>query len=139
MADYRLVEGSPSADEYMALRAAVGWQPLSRKAIEIGLANSLYAVTIRLDGVAVGCGRVIGDSGIYYYLQDVAVLPAHQGNGLGARIMGALMDYVRSHAAEGAFVGLMSAWYTSAFYERYGFSVRQPERPGMEQRARGKG
>jgi ribosomal protein S18 acetylase RimI-like enzyme len=139
MTDYRLVETPPTADEYAALRAAVGWQPLPREAIEIGIANSLYAVTIRLDGAAVGCGRVIGDSGIYYYLQDVAVHPDHQGNGLGARITDALMAYLRAHAAEGAFVGLMAAWHAAPFYERYGFTIRQPERPGMEQRARGQG
>ena len=139
MKGYELVEAPPSVDEYLALRAAVGWQPLPRKAIELGLANSLYAVIVRLEGAAVGCGRVIGDSGMYYYLQDVAVHPAHQGRGLGARIMEALMAYVQTHAAEGVFVGLMSAWGTAPFYARYGFTVRQPERPGMEQRARCQG
>jgi hypothetical protein len=48
-----------------------------------------------------------------------------------SRIMEAIMDYSRANTRPGAFVGLMAAEGTSGFYERYGFSERPGEGPGM--------
>ncbi|WP_394325988.1 GNAT family N-acetyltransferase, partial [Methanosarcina horonobensis] len=38
-------------------------------------------------------GRVIGDRGIYLYIQDIIVLPEFQGHGIGKHIMCAVMNY----------------------------------------------
>ena len=59
------------------------------------------------------------------------MLPEHQGNGFGARIMDALMRYLERAARPGAFVGLMTAEGVEPFYERYGFERRPDDRPGM--------
>ncbi|GHO64053.1 hypothetical protein KSC_029450 [Ktedonobacter sp. SOSP1-52] len=68
---------------------------------------------------------------MYFYLQDIIVLPAFQGKGLGKRLMGAIMAYLEQHALPGAFIGLMAAKDASTFYTQFGFVVRPPERPGM--------
>jgi len=58
----------------------------------MGLPNSLYAVQFRLDGELIAMGRVIGDGGCFFQIVDIAVDPAHQGQGLGRRIMEHIED-----------------------------------------------
>jgi GNAT superfamily N-acetyltransferase len=79
----------------------------------------------------VACGRIVGDGGMYFYVQDVIVAPVYHGRGLGAQIMDAMIDYLRRTARPGAFVGLMAAQGAEGFYERYGFRRRPDDRPGM--------
>ncbi len=126
-----LVERSPSLAEYRRLREAAGWNALDDAGASEGLAHALYSVCLESDGEVVGCGRVVGDGGIYFYLQDIIVLPAFQGRGLGAMIMDAVMGYLDRAARPGAFVGLMAAEGAADFYLRYGFAPRGPGRPGM--------
>ncbi len=126
-----LVERAPTPDEYRRLRASVGWNEVDADGVVAGLSSSLYAVVLERDGDAVGCGRVVGDGGIYFYLQDVIVLPELQGQGWGARIMEAVMRYVEAAARPGSFIGLMAAKDAEGFYLRYGFERRTDDRPGM--------
>ncbi len=134
MGQYRLVERDPTVEEYQRLRRAVGWSEMLDEGVAAGLPNALYSVVLELDGQAVGCGRVVGDGGLYFYLQDVMVLPEYQGRGQGARIMEALMSYLERSCHPGAFVGLMAAVGAEPFYERYGFGRRAEEQPGMFRR-----
>jgi hypothetical protein len=76
-----IVERAPTPDEYRRLRASVGWGELSPDGIRADLSGSLYSVVLERDGDAVGCGRVVGDGGIYFYVQDVIVVPGLQGLG----------------------------------------------------------
>jgi GNAT superfamily N-acetyltransferase len=131
MASVRLVERVPTADEYLALREAVGWGRPSTDAVSAALASSLFCVCLYSGKRLIGCGRVIGDGGLYFYIQDVIVLPGYQRRGYGRHIMTALMDYVRGHAGQGAFIGLMAAQGVASFYEPFGFRERPAERPGM--------
>ena len=134
-----LVERAPTPDEYARMRASVGWNEVDADGVVAGLSSSLYAVVLERDGDAVGCGRVVGDGGIYFYLQDVIVLPELQGQGWGTRIMEAVMRYVETAvmryvetaARPGSFIGLMAAKDAEGFYLRYGFERRPDDRPGM--------
>ena len=96
-----------------------------------GLDSALYSVCAVQDEEVIGCGRVVGDGGMYFYLQDVIVLPAHQGEGIGRAITARLMAFVESRATPGSFVGLMAAKGVSGFYERFGFAARATDAPGM--------
>jgi ribosomal protein S18 acetylase RimI-like enzyme len=126
-----LVERNPTLEEYQRLRKAVGWLDVEPEAIEIGLQNSYFSVCVILENKVIGCGRVIGDGGIYFYIQDIIVLPEFQGKGIGTCIMDAIMEYLKANTHNGAFIGLMAAKDTSEFYERYGFKKRSPDAPGM--------
>lgn len=126
-----IVERAPTPDEYRRLRASVGWNELSPDGIRAGLSGSLYSVVLERDGEAVGCGRVVGDGGVYFYVQDVIVVPELQGLGWGARIMDAVMDYLDASVRPGSFIGLMAAKDVEGFYRRFGFERRSDDRPGM--------
>ena len=122
----------PSADDYIRIRLAAGLSEKTREAAEKGLRHSLFAVTVFAGSEPVGIGRVIGDGGCFFEIVDIAVLPEHQGRGLGRRVMASLMDYIRDHAPKSAYVSLMADHGTPAFYERFGFRRAElPESAGM--------
>jgi ribosomal protein S18 acetylase RimI-like enzyme len=81
--EYQVVERIPTVEDYLALCEAVGWRRLDEQMKARGLANALFTVCLLHDDKAIGCGRVIGDGGLYFYLQDIIVPPAFQGKGLG--------------------------------------------------------
>jgi GNAT superfamily N-acetyltransferase len=130
---YDLTERPPTVEEYRALRRAVGWAEVDAGAVAKGLANSLFSVCVLHEGNFVGCGRVVGDGGVYFYIQDVMVLPAYQRRGLGRRIMNAIMTFIAAHARSNTFIGLMAADGVAPFYHDFGFAERPPNRPGMFQ------
>lgn len=134
MGGYELLERDPTVEEYQRLRHAVGWSEMTDEGIAQGLSNALFSVVLTFDGQTIGCGRIVGDGGLYFYLQDVIVLPEHQGRGHGARIMEALMGYLERSCQPGAFIGLMAADGVEAFYGRYGFQRRPEGQPGMFRR-----
>lgn len=132
MIEARLVERPPTSDEYRTMRREVGWADVDPEAVAVGLASALYSACLEgPDGEILGCARVVGDGGIYFYVQDVIVRPPYQGHGLGARLMDAVMAFLASTARSNAFVGLMAAEGVSRFYRRYGFVERPEGRPGM--------
>jgi GNAT superfamily N-acetyltransferase len=125
-----LIEELPAPEEYLRLRQAVGWTLPLPEVVRDSLPNSLYCVCARERGVIVGMARVIGDGGLVYYIQDLIVDPARQGEGIGRRMMDRVMDYIRRHATHHAIVGLMAARGKEPFYERYGFTRRPDEKLG---------
>ena len=131
MSDYRLVERVPSVEDYKRVRVAAGLSDKDAGAAEVGLANTVFGVCVESEGRVVGIGRIVDDGALFFEIVDIAVLPEHQGQGLGARVMDALMSHLRENAAPYAFVSLISDPGVSDFYERYGFQVQAPESPGM--------
>jgi GNAT superfamily N-acetyltransferase len=128
---YRLVERAPTVDEYRRLRDSAGWGAMTEEALAAGLPRGLFACVVLHEDAVVACGRVVGDGGMYFYVQDVIVLPEHQGRGLGDLVMGAVMGYLAGAARSGSFVGLMAASGVERFYARFGFRRRPDDRPGM--------
>ena len=129
--EFEFVERVPTVSQYLRLRESVGWHALASEAVEIGLTRSLYSVCVELREETVGCGRVVGDAGIYFYVQDVIVRPDYQQRGMGTRIVEKLMGYVDATAVRGAFIGLMTAPGLEAFYSQFGFEVFPADSPGM--------
>lgn len=123
----------PTADAFNRLRAVVGWRTIALPALTISFKNTLYGVTAEVDGETVACGRIIGDGALYFYIQDVIVLPQYQGQGFGKIIMNNIMNFLKENCPQNSFVGLMAAKGKHAFYEKYGFITRPNEiyGPGM--------
>lgn len=133
MNDLTIKEHVPSAGEYNHLREAVSWHRLPAERAEQGLKNTLYAVAIYDDQQLVAMGRIVGDGHIYFYLQDLIVLPEYQHHGLGNEIMERLCKYIDEHAPlkSGAYVGLMMAPGLHDFYEKFGFKDLPDDSPAM--------
>ncbi len=131
---YRLERRPPTARELRALNDAVGWTdlPADDDAVTRGLTASLFGVVVlTTTGEAVGSARLVGDGGVYFYVQDLIVAPAHQGRGLGDLLLDQVLTHLERAAPDGAFVGLMAAEGKAGFYARRGFAVRPLDGPGM--------
>lgn len=94
---------SPTFSEYKKLRGLVGWRETDKNATGVALKNSLFsAVAVEHDTV-IGYGRVIGDGGLYFYIQDLIIHPEFQNKEFGKSLMKELMDYITANAKFGAF------------------------------------
>ena len=115
----KLVEATPSSDDYRRLR------------IVAGLPDTIYAVVIRKGREVIGIGRIIGDRGLCFQIVDVAADPAHQKRGLGKRIVAALVDHLYKTALPGAYVSLIADGEAHHLYSLYGFKPTAPRSIGM--------
>jgi len=131
MAAFTLVKRLPTVAEMKAFLTAVGWDNVDDEATATALNTSLFGCVVLFKEKPIGCGRVIGDGGIYFYIQDIIVLPEYQGRGIGKMIMNEVMEYINRTAKPNAFIGLMSAKDKAGFYAKFGFAERPPGRPGM--------
>jgi len=126
---YQFIHSVPPVEDFLRLREVSGLSPRPREAAEKALPNSLYGVHIKTGEQIVGMGRVIGDRALNFEIVDVAVDPAHQGNGLGRGIMEHIMKYLDEHAPKGALISLMAD--VPALYLKFGFQLMRPESEGM--------
>ena len=121
----------PSAEEYVRLRRDTGLSARSVEAAELGLPNSLFAVCVRDGAELVGMGRIIGDGGCNYEIVDMAVHPDYQRQGIGKRIMEALMNWLHEHAPPTAYVCLIADDHAPELYAQFGFEPVAPRSIGM--------
>ena len=70
-------------------------------------------------------GRLVGDGAMYWYLQEIIVLPEYQGKGIGKGIVNRLIEHIKSAAIPGTKVdvGLTAIKGKESFYEKFGFTV----------------
>ena len=122
---------TPPVKVYRHLRVAAGLSPKSEAAAASGLAGTWHGVTVYHDDQPVGMGRVIGDGGTAFQIVDMCVLPEHQGQGLGKRIMAALMERLQDLAPRTAYVSLIADGDARHLYAKYGFAETAPESVGM--------
>ncbi|MNN37330.1 Acetyltransferase (GNAT) family protein [compost metagenome] len=121
--EYITLDRIPSVDEYTSLCRAVGWEEyMNFDVAEKSLEQSLFGVVIQFGDEIVGMGRVVGDGQIYFYIQDIAVAPDHQGKGVGQLIMTAITNYIKENAPEKAFVGLFASQGKESFYRKFGLN-----------------
>lgn len=120
-----------SSEEYQWLHNSVGWGYTDTAAAKEGLDNSLYSVAVIENGKVIAIGRVIGDKGLYFYIQDLIVHPDFQRKGIGSRIMSMLKGYIENNTKPGAFIALMAAKGLESYYKKFGFQPRPIEGPGM--------
>lgn len=93
--------------------------------LRIAFTNSRYRCVVRdAAGRLIGAGRVLADGVDCAYLCDIAVLPAHQGSGLGQAIVGRLVERVRGHRK----ILLYAVPGREGFYRQFGF---RPMRTAM--------
>mgnify|MGYP002231201699 CR=1 FL=1 len=91
-----LIDNKLTVDEYLKLRALVGWKKLSREQAQKALDNSLLVVGAYLAGQPIGMGRLVGDGAVICYVQDLVIPPQAQGYGIGSLVLSRLTQYVES-------------------------------------------
>ena len=129
--NYQQLNQIPEINEFQELRVVCGLSPRSNKAAAMGLPNSLFATTIRDEDRLIAMGRVVGDAGCNYEIVDIAVHPDYQKQGLGGRVMTALMSHIHENAPESAYVSLIADHHSPALYSKFGFEPTAPVSIGM--------
>ena len=124
---------SPTFSEYKKLRDSVGWWETDANATDKALRNSLFSVVAVEHDAVIGFGRIVGDEGLYFYIQDLIIHPEFQNKGFGKSLMNELMAYINANAKSGAFVGIMADKGLEEYYEPFGFKARNKDAPGMYQ------
>ncbi|HEX2957517.1 MAG TPA: GNAT family N-acetyltransferase [Chitinispirillaceae bacterium] len=119
-----------TADEFISLRKAVGWEVPEKGFVAAGLKNTLFSVCIRRVDTIIGYGRVVGDGGFTIFIQDVMVLPENQRQGVGTKIMEIIMSTIKQTFGRHTYIGLMATKGREPFYKRFGFIERPNERFG---------
>jgi GNAT superfamily N-acetyltransferase len=121
----RLVARAPTPSEYRALLSAVGGtlpeDPAVVQTMLQAVAHAVVAEEVQT-GAAVGCALVLSDSASFYYVKDVMVHPAWQGQRVGTAMMRAVTDWIEANAPKQALAALIAGEHLASFYRQFGFS-----------------
>jgi GNAT superfamily N-acetyltransferase len=119
-------ENTLTASEFNFLCNSVGWIAPTDIQTSKALANTLCTFSVFYDGMLVGMGRLLGDYAMSYYVKDIAILPEHQGKGIGKKLMVYMISYVKKQLPQGWRVSLelISSKGKEGFYSKLGFEER---------------
>ena len=106
--------------DWIELEALYRLAPLGNKSAEhlrTVFTNSRYKFFAYAHGKLVAAGRALSDGADCSYVCDVAVMPAHQGRGLGREMVSRLVEASRGHKK----IILYSVPGKEGFYRKLGF------------------
>jgi ribosomal protein S18 acetylase RimI-like enzyme len=109
-----------TADDWHELEALYQAAPLGRKLaseLEVVFTNSRFRCFVREEGRLVAVGRALADGADCSYICDVAVMPSHQGTGLGKQVVQELIKLSDGHKK----IILYSVPGKEGFYKKLGF------------------
>ena len=120
-----LIDNILQAEDFIRLRIQAGFVEIPVEHARKALQNGLMNVSALYNGELVGMGRLVGDGAMYWYLQEIIILPQFQRKGIGTMIVNHLVDYARENSTTGKFttIGGVSAKGKDPFYEKIGFEV----------------
>ena len=123
----------PDKEQFAALFNTAGWNDdylaTSEELIQ-AVYNSQFIVAAYDSKQLVGFGRVVSDGVLHAMIYDMIVHPSYQGQGIGTKILTALV--VKCLEAHIRDIQLFSAIGKYAFYEKNGFESRPLDAPGMQ-------
>lgn len=106
--------------DWNELAALYDAAPLGRKnpnGLKTAFTNSMFKCFVYEDEKLVGVGRALADGVDCSYICDVALLPSHQGLGLGKQIVAKLVELSRGHKK----IILYAVPGKESFYKKLGF------------------
>lgn len=111
--------------DFVRLRVLTGFADIPIEHAKRALDGGLINVSAKYGDQLIGMGRMVGDGAMYWYLQEIIVLPEYQKQGVGTKIVNHLVDYAVSHSTTGKFttIGGVSAKGKEEFYRKLGFEV----------------
>ena len=104
-------------DELSALYRAAPLGNKNAAQLKLVFTNSRFRCFVRQEGKLVGAGRALSDAADCSYICDVALLPSHQGHGLGKAIVQRLMALSAGHKK----IILYAVPGKEPFYRKLGF------------------
>jgi ribosomal protein S18 acetylase RimI-like enzyme len=120
--EYEAVSSAP-LEEIVGLYKAAGWwqeSPEARAVIPPMIRGSLcFMVARSLEGRIIGMARVISDGYSDAYIQDVVVLDAYRGKGIGRELVRRLTQFCIARKI--AWIGLVAEPGTQGLYEELGY------------------
>ena len=116
------LDWSDSLDDvdWHELQALYDAAPLGKKNaadLKVAFGNSRYRCFVREQGRLVGVGRALADGVDCAYLCDIAVMPSHQGTGLGKAIVQRLLAHAQGYKK----IILYAVPGKEPFYRKFGF------------------
>ncbi|MBD5526052.1 MAG: GNAT family N-acetyltransferase [Lachnospiraceae bacterium] len=123
--EIRLVDNILQAEDFIRLRIDTGFAEIPVEHARKALQNGLINVSAIYNDELVGMGRLVGDGAMYWYLQEIIVVPKYQRKGIGTMIVNHLVDYAKANSITGKFttIGGVSAKGKEPFYEKMGFEI----------------
>lgn len=121
---FQIIDNQLTPQDFIHLKTATGFMNRPLAQVEKALANDLFDVSVIHNGEVIGMGRLVGDGAMYWYLQEIIVLPEYQRQGIGRGIVNRLLEHIKKTAIPGTAVevGLTSVKGKEPFYEKLGFS-----------------
>lgn len=104
-------------DELAALYRAAPLGSKNSADLKTVFTNSMFKCFVYEEGKLVGVGRALADGADCSYICDVALLPSHQGLGLGKQIVSRLVSLSSGHKK----IILYSVPGREPFYRKLGF------------------
>ena len=121
----KIIERSPSIQEYRRLVLSVGWSLSSNDTIIKSILDAAIFAVVAEDTTKseiTGCALLLGDHASFYYVKDVIVRPDWQHKRVGTALMQALTDWLEKNAVNNALVGLITGEALEPFYQQFGFA-----------------
>lgn len=124
---------SLTVDEFLEVVESVGWKTYSKQQVKKALENTMYAVSVKVDGDIAGIGRVVGDNSIVCILTDICVKPEFQRMGIGSMIVRKLKQLIENNVKPGEKmqVELTPTAGNEEFYKKAGFKYEKEKITGM--------
>lgn len=129
--NYTIKLSPPSAVQLAHLRSAVGWDNPELSVLEHSINQSLFWVSAHTSEQLIGVGRIVGDGAMYFYIQDLIVLPPFQGQKVATGLMEHIEHYLLKTCSKRATVGLFAAKGKESFYRKYAYLERNGEHLGF--------
>lgn len=104
-------------NELSALYHAAPLGNKNRADLKTAFTNSRFRCLVYDAGKLIGVGRALADGVDCSYICDVALLPSHQGNGIGKQIVARLVNLSAGHKK----IILYAVPGKEAFYKKLGF------------------
>lgn len=124
------INAHPDAAEVCALTVSVGWRDPARHGLDVvqRVWDMAPATVLARDGERlVGMCRAVWDGGLMAEIMNVVVHPDYQRQGIGRRLMELLIAEIEKLGVRHITLG--SAVGKEAFYEQFGFVVRDTVTP----------
>ncbi len=123
----------PTIEKYFPLFESTGWNvkyKLTTEELNSIVSKSYFTVSAYNGEILVGFGRIVSDGILHAMIYEMIIHPKYQLNGIGSEILKMLLKKCKDDNIRD--IQLFCAKGKRAFYEKFGFTARPDDAPGMQ-------